>query len=98
MGSALPQSASGCRAAIRQAATRPYPQRDRDVSLAEAASRDVWWPFTQHGSVSPGSIMTVDSRWGDDLTVLENDSRGDREWGQVYDACCSWWTQVGIHA
>ncbi|KAJ9533539.1 hypothetical protein QJQ45_026569 [Haematococcus lacustris] len=96
----------------------------RLAELRGSASRGaacLWWPFTQHTSLGPGSIQVVDSRSGEEWQTLQPpqlqpaqpnpanrvplgtataatassaSSAQPEELGPLYDACCSWWTQV----
>ncbi|KAG9233962.1 onanonoxo-7-onima-8-eninoihtemlysoneda [Amylocarpus encephaloides] len=64
-------------------------------SMAGRAYNKIWYPFTQHTSVSPRNILTIDSASGDcfqghkasernkELEVLE----------PMFDGSASWWTQ-----
>ena len=41
------------------------------ASSAAAASRTLWWPFTQHASLVPGDVKVLDSRCGPDFAVFQ---------------------------
>lgn len=73
-----------------------------DVQAAAGEARSVlWWPFTQHSSLSGDDAVTViDSRAGESFAVWRPQQRAAGGWrgSEVqlqYDACASWWTQVG---
>lgn len=38
---------------------------DRLKHMAQTAHKQIWWPFTQHQNISPESITTIDSAYGD---------------------------------
>ncbi|KAJ9512615.1 hypothetical protein QJQ45_018876 [Haematococcus lacustris] len=98
----------------------------RLAELRGSASRGatcLWWPFTQHTSLGPGSIQVVDSRSGEEWQTLQPPQlqpahphpanstplgtataptassascAQPEELGPLYDACCSWWTQLQL--
>ena len=39
-------------------------------AAANEAHDALWWPFTQHASIQPGSVTVIDGRHGDDFAVL----------------------------
>eukprot|EP00898_Chlorokybus_atmophyticus_P000065 jgi/Chlat1/1059/Chrsp110S08633 len=61
------------------------------------ASQKIWWPFTQHQQVPTSKVTVIDSRHGDNFSVLQNthldDGSKSTELAPLYDACASWWTQ-----
>lgn len=48
-----------------------------------------WWPFTQHKLVPEEKVTVIDSRCGENFSVLKSSDRIS----QQFDACASWWTQ-----
>ncbi|CAM9611581.1 unnamed protein product [Chrysoparadoxa australica] len=72
---------------------------NQQLSLAERAKDVVWWPFTQHRDVSTGNITTIDSAFGDHISVMSDADRGSSDSGGLYDmkamfdGPASWWTQ-----
>ncbi|PKS08548.1 hypothetical protein jhhlp_004934 [Lomentospora prolificans] len=76
------------------------------VSRVDAMARDayqtIWYPFTQHGRLSPDRIMTITSAYGDYFqTVVPKspDSPPEEPLLQPsFDASASWWTQGLGHA
>eukprot|EP00208_Stichococcus_sp_RCC1054_P000920 CAMPEP_0206139432 /NCGR_PEP_ID=MMETSP1473-20131121/6079_1 /ASSEMBLY_ACC=CAM_ASM_001109 /TAXON_ID=1461547 /ORGANISM="Stichococcus sp, Strain RCC1054" /LENGTH=768 /DNA_ID=CAMNT_0053533229 /DNA_START=85 /DNA_END=2388 /DNA_ORIENTATION=- len=64
-------------------------------SAAAAARRDLWWPFTQHQSVSADSdVMVIDSRSGEDFAAFRPATADSGPAiAPRFDACASWWTQ-----
>ncbi|EPS63470.1 adenosylmethionine-8-amino-7-oxononanoate aminotransferase, partial [Genlisea aurea] len=50
-----------------------------------------WWPFTQHGLVPEDKVTVIDSRCGENFSILKH--RSFDFVSQQFDACASWWTQ-----
>ncbi|XP_057787659.1 bifunctional dethiobiotin synthetase/7,8-diamino-pelargonic acid aminotransferase, mitochondrial isoform X2 [Salvia miltiorrhiza] len=48
-----------------------------------------WWPFTQHKLVPEEKVTVIDSRCGENFSVLKSSDMIS----QQFDACASWWTQ-----
>jgi dethiobiotin synthetase/adenosylmethionine--8-amino-7-oxononanoate aminotransferase len=72
-------------------------------AAAQQAQQVLWWPFTQHGTVAGDEAVTViDSRAGERFAVWRPQQGAAGGWRGSemqlqYDACASWWTQVGKH-
>ncbi|CAI4212325.1 unnamed protein product [Parascedosporium putredinis] len=71
-------------------------------TMAGDAYRTIWYPFTQHGRLSPSRITTITSAHGDYFQTLvpdsENQPPGDSLLQPSFDASASWWTQGLGHA
>ncbi|KAH0536615.1 putative secondary metabolism biosynthetic enzyme [Glutinoglossum americanum] len=72
-------------------------------TLANRANKHIWYPFTQHGDMSPSSIMAIDSAHGDFFqTCKPNPSGRTLEASTLiqptFDGSASWWTQGLGHA
>jgi dethiobiotin synthetase/adenosylmethionine--8-amino-7-oxononanoate aminotransferase len=75
-------------------------------SMSGRAYRHIWYPFTQHGDISPSSIMAVDSAHGDFFQTYKTNgpspaapsSGGSNLTQPTFDGSASWWTQGLGHA
>ncbi|KAK9235445.1 pyridoxal phosphate-dependent transferase [Lipomyces kononenkoae] len=68
---------------------------DNLASMASRASNVIWYPFSQHTSVSASTITTIDSAYGDHfqtLTTPPENSQGPLL-NSTFDGSASWWTQ-----
>ena len=75
---------------------------DRINKLQAAGRGAVWWPFTQHGSITADEQVTlIDAAHGDHFLVIKNnDTKSNKQTNKqrkervpLFDACASWWTQ-----
>ena len=65
------------------------------VSARKEALETIWWPFTQHYSITDENQVTViDSRCGENIIVFSPERKTLKP---LYDGCASWWTQ-GMNA
>lgn len=65
-------------------------ERTQRLHEMQKKSCDVfWWPFTQHKLVPEEKVTVIDSRCGENFSVLKSSDRIS----QQFDACASWWTQ-----
>lgn len=76
---------------------------DRLESMANTASKQIWWPFTQHQNLSPEKLNVIDSAHGDYFQTLVKDRAAlDANAGSAlissFDGSASWWTQGLGHA
>lgn len=79
-------------------------------SMAPQAHKHIWYPFTQHSSMTPASIMTIDSAHGDFFQAYRPSSSSDIQSSSppppgpentlqpTLDGSASWWTQGLGHA
>lgn len=58
------------------------------ASLKDRANDIIWYPFSQHSTISPKNITAIDSAFGDFFQVTHGDSLEPQ-----FDASASWWTQ-----
>ena len=67
-----------------------------------SASKNLWWPFTQHATVLKDNVTVIDYRCGEHLAVYQPGSAADSQQQpklqMQYDACASWWTQARIYS
>lgn len=76
------------------------------ISRLQTMSRDahniIWYPFTQHKTLTPEKITAIDSAHGDCFQTLVPESKGsstDKALLQPsFDGSSSWWTQGLGHA
>jgi len=76
-----------------------HAERVSRLANAKEQARDVlWWPFTQHGNLSPTDVGVIDSRQGEHWAVYKTrEEAGDAagETGilsKMFDGSGSWWT------
>ncbi|KAI1472644.1 PLP-dependent transferase [Daldinia caldariorum] len=67
-------------------------------SMPEDAYKRIWYPFTQHTSLSPEKIVAIDSARGDFFqTVVPRIERANNQHVPIlqpsFDGSASWWTQ-----
>ncbi|KAK9432163.1 pyridoxal phosphate-dependent transferase [Lipomyces doorenjongii] len=64
-------------------------------SMASRASSVLWYPFSQHLSISPATITTIDSAYGDHFQTLSTSREDTRRplLNPTFDGSASWWTQ-----
>ncbi|TDZ75102.1 Bifunctional dethiobiotin synthetase/7 8-diamino-pelargonic acid aminotransferase [Colletotrichum trifolii] len=77
-------------------------------SMSRAASDVIWYPFTQHKTLTPDGIATIDSAHGDNFQTLVPQARTRSSPAPApasqallqpsFDASSSWWTQGLGHA
>ncbi|KAI9836784.1 MAG: hypothetical protein M1819_000949 [Sarea resinae] len=75
-------------------------------SMATRASSHIWYPFTQHQGMTPASITTIDSAYGDHFQTYKNNTSETAETPvedqssirSTFDGSASWWTQGLGHA
>lgn len=85
-----------------------HEQRIFELGSAKCrGQRVLWWPFTQHRSLDSQNISVIDARSGENFVVFADASDAPKvstpelqspampRLRQQYDACASWWTQVG---
>ncbi|KAG2439490.1 hypothetical protein HXX76_004844 [Chlamydomonas incerta] len=99
----LPAARPAFTALLEALARRHAARLARLAAAAAAAEAQLWWPFTQHASLTPGAAATViDSRCGDTWMALCPPAAGGAAGGgaaaaaltPLYDGSCSWWTQA----
>ncbi|KAK9320410.1 pyridoxal phosphate-dependent transferase [Lipomyces orientalis] len=77
--------------------TTSHDDRIRDLnSMASRANRVIWYPFSQHQSISPSTITTIDSAYGDYFHTLDPAAKEDTQrplLNATIDGSASWWTQ-----
>lgn len=84
-----------------------HTHRIRDLEdISTAAHKTIWYPFTQHTSVSPSTILAIDSASGDffqtyssptpSTSLKENENESILT--TTFDGSASWWTQGLGHA
>ncbi|TKY54599.1 Bifunctional dethiobiotin synthetase/7,8-diamino-pelargonic acid aminotransferase [Spatholobus suberectus] len=64
-------------------------------------ARDIiWWPFTQHKLVPDGGVTVIDSRCGENISIVKMRHhviffkvQKKEVIAPLFDACASWWTQ-----
>ncbi len=74
--------------------------------MAEQAHRKIWYPFTQHKSLSPASITVIDSAYRDyfqtyqpgNSAVVNAASTTSDLLQPTFDGSASWWTQGVGHS
>ncbi|KAK9360746.1 pyridoxal phosphate-dependent transferase [Lipomyces starkeyi] len=64
-------------------------------SMASRASTVIWYPFSQHRSISTATITTIDSAYGDHFQTLNTSRERTRHplLNPTFDGSASWWTQ-----
>ncbi|KAK9327947.1 pyridoxal phosphate-dependent transferase [Lipomyces starkeyi] len=64
-------------------------------SMASRASSVIWYPFSQHQSISTATITTIDSAYGDHFQTLNMSRERTRHplLSPTFDGSASWWTQ-----
>jgi len=68
-------------------------------SMPERAAKTIWYPFTQHGEVSPKSIQAIDSAHGDFFQTYSPITATPQQLlNPKFDGSASWWTQGLGHA
>ena len=74
----------------------------RIEAMAGEAYDTIWYPFTQHGRLSPSRITTITSAHGDYFqTLVPNSSSNPSSQSLLqptFDGSASWWTQGLGHA
>lgn len=62
-----------------------------------SGKENLWWPFTQHATVLKDNVTVIDSRCGEQFAVYQpgTATQSAPRLQMQYDACASWWTQVG---
>ncbi|KAK9366376.1 pyridoxal phosphate-dependent transferase [Lipomyces kononenkoae] len=65
------------------------------ASMASRASSVIWYPFSQHTSISAATITTIDSAYGDHFQTLTSTPENSRDplLNATFDGSASWWTQ-----
>ncbi|KAI9769896.1 MAG: hypothetical protein M1839_003562 [Geoglossum umbratile] len=88
--------------AISQAASRHATRIDNLESMASKACKHIWYPFTQHKDISPASVMTIDSAYGNFFQTLKPNNAAGFKYSPhetsgltqpTLDGSASWWTQ-----
>lgn len=68
---------------------------ERLDSMSSQATRELWWPFTQHASLQEKEVQVIDSRCGETWQVFQPDTEsGNPMTRPLLDGCSSWWTQA----
>jgi len=63
-------------------------------SMRESAHKRIWYPFTQHKSITPKGISVIDSAHGDYFQTLASEPAAAGSLLQPsFDGSASWWTQ-----
>lgn len=71
---------------------------DRIENMAVSAYSRFWWPFAQHRELSPSSLNTIDSAYGDYFQTYNNSTPAEANGNSsvlrpTVDGSASWWTQ-----
>ena len=62
------------------------------AEMTEQGRKSVWWPFTQHGSLTEGDVTMIESAHGEHFRTV-----GAAGAVPMYDGVGSWWTQAVGH-
>ncbi|KAB8349714.1 hypothetical protein FH972_023729 [Carpinus fangiana] len=71
---------------------------DRIENMAASAYSRMWWPFAQHRELSPQSLNTIDSAYGDYFQTYQKPKARKQDGTEsllrpTVDGSASWWTQ-----
>ncbi|KAK1323096.1 hypothetical protein QJS10_CPA02g01465 [Acorus calamus] len=80
---------------LREIMLAGFAERIKRLHDMPRKARNVfWWPFTQHGLIPQENVTVIDSRLGENFSVLKvHSNQCDQLIAPQFDACASWWTQ-----
>ncbi|KAK1290895.1 hypothetical protein QJS10_CPB18g00222 [Acorus calamus] len=80
---------------LREIMLAAFAERIKRLHDMPRKARNVfWWPFTQHGLIPQENVTVIDSRLGENFSILKvHSNQRDQLIAPQFDACASWWTQ-----